>query len=155
MTNVTRKQWDDICKNRIRDRVFVSGADAGKAIRDAHASMERDYGPRPDPEPIPPGEIVPPWWVRAALRVTVGKESKGMAQRVIVSLAYAVSAMVAAFQATGMPQTPEAWAGLVMAGVIAFWAKFSSNQTVLAANRPAWTEEQRKQEALDQLNKGL
>ena len=78
-----------------------------------------------------------------------------MAQRVIVSLAYAFSAMFAAYQVSGLPQGAEAWIALVMSGVVTFWAKFSSNQTIVAPNRPAWTDEQRKQEALDQLNKGL
>ena len=78
-----------------------------------------------------------------------------MAQRVIVSLAYALSAIMAAYQAGGMPSTPEQWAALVMAGVIAFWGKFSSSTTVVAANRAPWTDAERKQEALDALNKGL
>ncbi len=78
-----------------------------------------------------------------------------MAQRIIVSLIYAVGIVFAAFQATGVPQTPEAWVGLVIAFITGFWGKFSSNTTVIAANRAPWTEAQRKQEALDELNKGL
>ena len=45
--------------------------------------------------------------------------------------------------------------GLGMAFLIAAWGKYSSSQTFLAPNRPAWTDEQRKQEALALLNKGL
>lgn len=78
-----------------------------------------------------------------------------MTQRIIVSLAYALSAMGAAFQASGIPTTPEGWIGLVMAGIVAFWGKFSSSTTVIAPNRAPWTEEERKKEALDALNKGL
>jgi len=76
-----------------------------------------------------------------------------VAQRIIVSLLYAVGAVAAMLQGTGIPATPEAWIGLALSFVTTFWAKFSSNQTIVAANRPAWTDEQRKQEALDALNK--
>jgi hypothetical protein len=76
-----------------------------------------------------------------------------MAQRIIVALVYAVGIVIAAFQATGTPQTPEAWIGLVIAFIGGFWAKFSSSQTIVAMNRPAWTDEQRKAEALALLNK--
>jgi len=76
-----------------------------------------------------------------------------MVSRVFIALMYAVGIAMAAFQATGMPQTTEAWIGLVVAFVGAFWAKFSSSQTIIAMNRPAWTDEQRKAEALALLNK--
>jgi hypothetical protein len=155
MSNITRQQWDDICEARISALMFNGRVKAEVAIRHANETMVQDYGPRPDPEPEKPKAPEPPWWARAAIRVTLGKEQKGMAQRVLVSLVYAISAMVAAFQAGGMPSTPEQWAALVMAGVIAFWGKFSSNTTIVAANRAAWTPEERKQDALDQLNKGL
>jgi len=76
-----------------------------------------------------------------------------MAQRIIVSLLYAVGAIAAVVQGTGVPTTPEAWVGLVVAFVTTFWGKFSSSQTIIAANRTAWTDEQRKAEALAELNK--
>lgn len=78
-----------------------------------------------------------------------------MVSRVFIALTYAVGIVMAAFQATGTPQTTEAWIGLVVAFVGAFWAKFSSSQTIIAPNRPAWTDEQRKAEALAELNKGI
>lgn len=78
-----------------------------------------------------------------------------MAQRIIVSLTYAVAAVAAAIQGTGIPQTTEAWIGLVITFIVTFWGKFSSSTTVFAMNRAAWTPEQRKKEALDELNKGL
>jgi hypothetical protein len=76
-------------------------------------------------------------------------------QRVIVALLYAIGIVSATLQASGMPQTPEAWIGLVLAFVMGFWAKFSSSQTVVAMNRPAWTEAERSKAALDELNKGI
>lgn len=154
MTNVTREQWDDICKQRISAMMFGGRVRAEVAIRHANETTEQDYGPRPDKEPeVKTAE--PPWWARLALRVTVGKGDKGMTQRIIVSLVYAISAMAAAFQATGTPQTVEAWIGLIVAGVVAFWGKFSSSTTIIVPNRAPWTEDERKKEALDALNKGL
>ena len=155
VTNLTRQQWDDIARARISAMMFGGRVKAEVAMRHANETMEQDYGPRPDPEPEKLKAPEPPWWARAAIRVTLGKEQRGMAQRIIVSLVYAISAIVAAFQTGGMPQTPEAWIALVMAGVIAFWGKFSSNTTIMAANRAPWTEAERKKDALDQLNKGL
>ena len=152
MAKLTREQWDNIAKARISAMMFGGKVSAGVAMRHAQETMEQDYGPRPEKEPKAPE---PPWWARAAIRVTLGKEQKGMAQRILVSLVYAISAMVAAFQAGGMPATAEQWAALVMAGVIAFWGKFSSSTTVVAPNRAAWSDQERKQEALDALNKGL
>lgn len=69
-----------------------------------------------------------------------------MAQRIIVALVYAVGIVIAAFQATGVPQTTEAWIGLVIAFVTGFWGKFSSSTTIIAPNRTAWSAEQRKVE---------
>jgi len=69
-----------------------------------------------------------------------------MAQRIIVSLLYAVGIVVAAFQAQGIPSTPEGWIGLVVAFIGAFWAKFSSSTTIIAPNRAVWTPDVRKVE---------
>lgn len=55
--------------------------------------------------------------------------------RVVTALMYAVGVGVAAFQATTPPITVEGWIGLAIAFVVAFWGKFSSNTTVVAANR--------------------
>lgn len=155
MVPLTREQWDGIAKARISAMMFGGRVKAEVAMRHANETMVQDYGPRPDPEPEKPQAPEPPWWAKAAIRVTLGKGDKNMTQRILVSLAYAFSAMMATYQAGGMPQTPEAWMALVMAGVIAFWGKFSSSTTIVAANRAPWTEAERKQDALDQLNKGL
>lgn len=77
-----------------------------------------------------------------------------MTQRILTALAYTVVAVVAALQ-TGMPANAEGWIGMAVLAVTTFWAKFSSNTTILAPNRAAWTETERKQEALAVLNKGL
>lgn len=78
-----------------------------------------------------------------------------MTQRIIVALMYAVGVVAATLQGTGIPQTPEAWLGIVMAFVIAFWGKFSSSTTIVAMNRAPWTDTQRAAEALAELNKGI
>ena len=76
-----------------------------------------------------------------------------MAQRIIVAILYAVSGLVAVLQGTGVPTNPEAWIGFVLAFVVSFWGKFSSSRTIVAMDRPVWTDEQRKAEALALLNK--
>lgn len=78
-----------------------------------------------------------------------------MVQRIITSAIYALVAVAAAYQASGMPQNADAWGGLIVLAITTFWAKYSSNTTIIAPNRAAWTDQQRKQEALDELNKGL
>jgi len=78
-----------------------------------------------------------------------------MLKRILTSLGYAITITVPTVWANGMPDTPDKVGAAVGVFAAAFWAKFSSNQTLIAPNRPAWTDEQRKQEALDQLNKGL
>ncbi len=70
-----------------------------------------------------------------------------MTQRIIVALMYAAGIVIASLQATGVPHTPEAWIGLVIAFIVGFWGKFSSSQTVVAMNRPVWSPEQRQAEA--------
>jgi hypothetical protein len=67
-------------------------------------------------------------------------------RRIVVALTYAVGISVAAFQAAATPITVEGWIGLGVTFVGAFWAKYSSEQTVLAANRVVWSAEQRKVE---------
>lgn len=58
-----------------------------------------------------------------------------MATRIIVALLYAVGIVGATLTASGVPATPEAWIGLVVAFIGAFWAKFSSSTTVISPNR--------------------
>jgi hypothetical protein len=78
-----------------------------------------------------------------------------VALRILTSLGYAVLAAVAAIQVSGVPTTVEGWVALASAAIIAFWGKFSTNTRIIAPNRAAWTPAERKQEALDALNKGL
>lgn len=63
------------------------------------------------------------------------KEVSRMTQRILTALTYTVVALVAAFQATGVPATTEAWIGLAVLALTTFWGKFSSNTTVVSANR--------------------
>lgn len=137
---MTREEWDAIAKARISAMMFGGRVKAEVAIRHANETTEQDYGPRPDPEPEEQEQPEPPWWVRAALRVTLGKEGSSMPQRILVALAYAVSAIMAAYQATGAPTTVEGWIGLAVAGVVAFWGKFSSSTTVLSPARVGETQ---------------
>ena len=76
-----------------------------------------------------------------------------MTQRIITALAYGISAAAAAITATGLPQTPEGWGSLAVTFGIAFWGKFSTNTRVFAPNRETWTDLQRKQEQLQDVNK--
>lgn len=55
-------------------------------------------------------------------------------QRIAVSVAYALIGAVAVIQTAGFPTTVEGWVGIVGAAVIAFWGKYSSSRTVVAAN---------------------
>lgn len=59
--------------------------------------------------------------------------------RIITSLFYAVTAAVAAYQAVTPPLSVEAWIGLGVAFIVAFWGKFSSSTTTFAANRDTET----------------
>jgi hypothetical protein len=62
-----------------------------------------------------------------------------MATRIIVALLYAVGIVGATLTANGVPATPEAWIGLVVAFIGAFWAKFSSSTTLITPNRAGET----------------
>jgi hypothetical protein len=64
-------------------------------------------------------------------------------QRAVVAAGYAVGITATAVAAGGVPTDQEKWLALLGVFVWAFWAKFSSSQTVIAANRPEWTPEQR------------
>jgi len=152
MVPLTRKEWDRECTKRISARLGRGFShDAGKVMWETNAEMAQEFGPRPRPDELP-------WTVRTGVSIALGtvipdKGVRIMAQRIIVSLLYAVGAIAAVVQGTGVPTTPEAWVGLVVAFVTTFWGKFSSSQTIIAANRTAWTDEQRKAEALAELNK--
>lgn len=69
-----------------------------------------------------------------------------MAQRLIAAIMYGAVAVGTVLQANGIPQTAEGWIGLAVTFIVAFWGKFSSEQTFLAANRIVWSAEQRKVE---------
>jgi hypothetical protein len=62
-----------------------------------------------------------------------------MAQRIIVALLYALAGLGAVIQTSGLPHTPEAWIGIVVAFGVAFWGKFSSSTTVVSPNRTGET----------------
>lgn len=151
---MTRQEWDRECTKRISARLGDGRShDAGMVMREVNAQMAEEFGPRPPRDDVS-------WMVKAgvgaALRVTVpDKGVRQMAQRIIVALMYAISVGMAAWQASGTPQTPEAWGGLAVAVIVAFWGKFSSSQTIIAVNRPPWTEAERAKAALDELNKGI
>ena len=78
-----------------------------------------------------------------------------MFKRILTAAGYALAITYGSVQASGLPQSADGW--IILAGVFggAFWAKFSSNTTIIAANRAPWTEAERSKAALDELNKGL
>lgn len=132
VTVMTREDWDRTCKRRI-SAVMAQGWDSAKAIHWANESTTQDYGPRPEPPEKPDTGL--PWWGRAAVVVAVPKENRQMAQRILVALMYAIGVGMGMYQASGIPTTPEAWVGFVLAVVVAFWGKFSSSTTVISPNR--------------------
>jgi len=80
--------------------------------------------------------------------------NKLLIDRIIKATVYTVGVTVTGGYFTGIPDTPEQWGILVGAVVAIWWGKFSSSKTFIAMNRPVWTAEKRKQEALDALNGG-
>jgi hypothetical protein len=65
-----------------------------------------------------------------------------MVKRILTALSYTAIAVTAAMQ-TNPPQTVEAWIGIGVLAVTTFWAKFSSNTTIVAPNRAVFTPEER------------
>jgi hypothetical protein len=81
--------------------------------------------------------------------------SKLLIQRIINATTFTVTTVLVGGYFTGVPKTPEAWGTLAGVVVAIWWGKFSSSKTVFAMNRPVWTDTQRAQEALAELNKGV
>jgi len=67
-----------------------------------------------------------------------------MKQRLIASALFGASAVLAALQVSGLPQDQQGWIALAGVFFAAAYGKFSSNQTVVAPNRPVWTDEHRE-----------
>lgn len=125
--NLTRAEWD------AKWWVFFNAhydtyKSADKAFTYAGERMTKVFGPRP------PGEPGLPWWVKISA-LTLGVQMGPLITRILTALLYAIGVGVAAYQATVPPITVEGWIGLGIAVLVAFWGKFSSNTTVVAANR--------------------
>ena len=73
-----------------------------------------------------------------------------MAERIGNAVVYMIVAVMGIIGGTGIPHTWEGWMGLVVTAITAFWGKFSSEQTLVAANRKPWPDEVRKIEAAKQ-----
>ena len=128
---MTQKQWDERWL-LYYDAYWRLSRNHSKAFDEAHAAMLKFNGPRPD------GEPGLPWWVKIAA-LSFGVKMNNTVARVITALLYAVGVAVAAYQATVPPISVEGWVGLAVAFVVAFWGKFSSASSVVAANRTGET----------------
>lgn len=124
---MTQEEWDKKWLS-MYDTCWIETRSHQKAFEAAHASMRRKYGPRPA------GEPGLPWWVKIAA-LSVGVKMSPLLARVITAVIYAITAGVAAYQAAAQPITTEGWIGLGIAVIVAFWGKFSTSTSVVAANR--------------------
>jgi hypothetical protein len=137
---MTRAEWDRefwACLWR-RDS---KGYDPPTAQRKAREITTARYGQQPPN---------PPLWLRVALKIAGRKlaglrptEEKTMKQRLVASALFGAAAVIAALQ-INVPNTKQGWVGLAVVFISAAWGKFSSNQTLVAPNRPVWTETQRE-----------
>lgn len=66
-----------------------------------------------------------------------------MTNRILMAVVYGIGAILVVLQTQGVPSTVEGWIGIVVSFIVAAWGKFSSEQTLIAANRKIWTESQR------------
>lgn len=104
---LSREQWDHYCTQRVQDRVFAKRMDPGRAMREAHESMVRDYGPRPEvPEDKPQGdEAGAPWWLRVGVGL-VGGRDMAKALKVILRFGPLVAAFALGLGAVLEPIVP-------------------------------------------------
>ncbi len=137
---MTRAEWDAEYYACL-DRLYVRGYEATAAQKKAREITIARYGQQSPKSPL---------WLRVALKIAGRKlaglrptEEKTMKQRLIVSALYGAGVVIAALQLK-VPATKGEWLALGAAFVGGAWGKFSSNQTVLAPNRPVWTETQRE-----------
>ncbi len=66
-----------------------------------------------------------------------------MQARLIAALIYGATGVLSALGVSGIPHDQAGWVALIGVFITAFWGKFSSSQTLLAPNRPEWSDEQR------------
>lgn len=136
---MTKTEWDAewrACFARLR----AKGYRLEDAQRMARAITQARFGRRPSL----------PVWVSIGLSVLSRKLARmrrarevTMGDRIFNAVLFGVAAVVGALQASGLPQQPEQWLGLVVVFLTAAWGKFSSNQTLIAPNRPVWTVDER------------
>lgn len=74
-----------------------------------------------------------------------------MLKRIVTALGYAVVTVAPLIWTVGI-DTPEKVGSIISAAIVAFWGKFSSSTTIIAPNRVMWSDVQRKQEQLAQIN---
>ena len=139
--NVSREEWDKewrACFGRLR----AKGYRLEDAQRIAREITRVRLGQRPSG---------PPLWLRVALRLLRSRlniptvEVSPMLQRFLIALGYGLSAMMPVL-ATSLDAgiMNEEWGAIFTALVVAFWGKFSSNTTLLGADRATWTPEERE-----------
>jgi hypothetical protein len=132
---MTREEWD--AKWLVAfNHFYEHGRSFERASSRAWTETKLKFGPRPEgTQGLPLGYRIGVELLLSKLRGIAAKELNPMSQRIVNAAIYTVVAVMAAFQATGMPQTPEAWAGLAVLAVTTFWGKFSTSTRLVAANR--------------------
>lgn len=109
VTNLTRQQWDDVCRRRISSLMFGGRVKAEVAIRHANETMVQDYGPRPEEdreESKAPKQGVKQWLLLKVAQRMVdswrreGPMGKVLAlldgqKRLVVTLGFIISGLVA------------------------------------------------------------
>lgn len=73
-----------------------------------------------------------------------------MVKRLVTAGLYGAGAVIAALQVK-IPTNKNEWGALVGVFAFAAWGKFSSEQTVVAANRPVWSVQERRAEQIRQI----
>jgi hypothetical protein len=132
---VTRAEWDAKWLSAF-NHFYERGRSFEKASERAWTETKLKFGPRPEgTKGLPLGYRIGVELLLSKLRGLAAKEKNPMSQRILNAAIYTVVAVLAAFQATGLPQTTEAWVGLAVLAVTTFWGKFSTSTRLVFPNR--------------------
>ena len=136
---MTKAEWDArfyaTRMHLINDRGFTP-LEAWKRARQITA---RRYGARPEEFRLPLWFRVGLWWLKRTLGHW-SPEEVGMGiivKKLLVAALFGLGAAAPVLQLAlaDMVVTGSEWGGILSAFAVAFWGKFSSNTTVLAASR--------------------
>lgn len=138
---MTREEWDQVWLATY-DRFYNAGHSHERSRVMANDLISHQYGPRPASGPgVEPAPMAPklPFFERIALSLVLGRikkalEGNPMGQRIVTSIVFGLGAAYAVVQASGWPHDVNGWVAVAGAFVVAFWGKFSSSRTIVAAN---------------------